>query len=235
LANVCAKIAGVLIRGVLFDWRGTLVRDPDDSWWVRTALARVGRNVDESEVADLVRRLQVASKLRVVTEAQDRADCSADLHRSATMLWYGEADLESEVSEALYGLDREAIAHPLFEDVPETLERIKALGVGVAIVSDIHFDLRPEFAQLGLNRFVDHFILSFEHGLQKPDPRIFTLALDLLGVHASEALMVGDRPSRDGGAVDVGIATVLLPAVSGPLRGLEGVLALIDSSSARSN
>jgi len=48
--------------------------------------------------------------------------------------------LEPEIAEALYGLDREAIAHPMFEDVPETLERIKALGVGTAIVSDIHFD-----------------------------------------------------------------------------------------------
>jgi HAD superfamily hydrolase (TIGR01549 family) len=191
--------------------------------------------VDESEVADLVRRLQAASKLRVVAEAQDRADCSADLHRNAAMLWYEEADLDPEIAETLYDLDREAIAHPMFEDVPETLERIKALGVGVAIVSDIHFDLRPEFAQLGLDRFVDHYILSFEHGVQKPDPRIFTLALELLGVHASEALMVGDRPGRDGGAVDVGIFTLLLPTVSGLLRGLDSVLALIDSASAQSN
>ena len=151
------------------------------------------------------------------------------------MLWYREAELDPEVAEGLYRLDREAIAHPMFEDVPETLERINALGVRMAIVSDIHFDLRPEFAKLGLDRFIDHFVLSFEHGVQKPDPRIFTLALDLLDVHASEVLMVGDRPARDGGAVDVGISTLLLPTVSGRLRGLGGVLALIDSASAQSN
>ena len=85
---------------------------------------------------------------------------------------------------------------------------------------------------MGLDRFVDHFVLSFELGVQKPDPRIFTLALELLGVHASEALMVGDRPARDGGAVEVGISTLLLPTVSGPLRGLDRVLALIGSGSA---
>jgi HAD superfamily hydrolase (TIGR01509 family) len=229
------KIGGVPIRGVLFDWRGTLIRDPDDSWWVRTALARTGRNVDESEVIDLVSRLQVASKLRAVAEAYRRADCSAELHRNAAMLWYGEADLEPEVAEALYGLDREAFAHPMFEDVPTTFERIKALGAGIAIVSDIHFDLRPEFAQLGLDHLVDHFVLSFEHGVQKPDPRIFTIALGLLGVDASEALMVGDRPTRDGGAVDVGISTLLLPTVSGPLRGLDTVLALVELGVAQSD
>jgi len=47
--------------------------------------------------------------------------------------------------------------------------------------------------------------------------------------------MVGDRPGRDGGAVDVGIFTLLLPTVSGLLRGLDSVLALIDSASAQSN
>lgn len=225
--SVYAKMEGVPIRGVLFDWRGTVIRDPDDSWWVRTALDRIGRTVDESEVVDLVRRLQAASKVQAVAEAQGGADCSADLHREATMLWYREADLDSEFAEALYALDREAVAHPLFEDVPESLETINALGVRIAIVSDIHFDLRPEFAQLGLDRFVDHFVLSFEHGVQKPDSRIFTLALDLLDVHASEALMVGDRAARDGGAIDVGISTLLLPTVQGPLRGLDSVLDLI--------
>jgi phosphoglycolate phosphatase-like HAD superfamily hydrolase len=111
----------VPIRGVLFDWRGTLIRDPEDSWWVRTALARVGRNVNESEVVDIVHRLHIASKLRAVVEARAKADCSADLHRNAAMLWFGEADLEPQIAEVLYSLDREPIAHPLFEDVPETL------------------------------------------------------------------------------------------------------------------
>jgi hypothetical protein len=47
--------------------------------------------------------------------------------------------------------------------------------------------------------------------------------------------MVGDRPARDGGAVDVGISTLLLPTESGPLRGLDSVLDLINSRSAQFN
>jgi hypothetical protein len=39
--------------------------------------------------------------------------------------------------------------------------------------------------------------------------------------------MVGDRAARDGGAIDVGISTLLLPTVQGPLRGLDSVLDLI--------
>jgi HAD superfamily hydrolase (TIGR01509 family) len=150
------------------------------------------------------------------------------------MLLFSEAGLDPALAETLYGLDLEPLAHPFYEDVPETLARLKSLGVWVAVVSDIHFDLRPEFALRGLDGLVDDFILSFEHGVQKPDPRIFMLALETLGVQASEALMVGDRPDRDGGAVLAGIPTLLLPAENGSRRGLISVLAFIGTPAASS-
>ena len=55
------------------------------------------------------------------------------------------------------------------------------------------------------------WILSFEHGIQKPDPAIFQVALDELGVSAAQALMAGDRASHDGGAAQLGIDTMILP------------------------
>jgi HAD superfamily hydrolase (TIGR01509 family) len=221
--------AGVPTKGVLFDWRGTLVNDPDDAWWVRTALGRIERGTDDAGVTEIVDRLCEARELPSVVSAQAAADCAAEQHRAATMLWFSEANLDSTLAEALYALDLEAVAHPFYEDVPETLQQLKTLGIKVAIVSDIHFDLRPEFELLGLAGLVNAYILSFEHGVQKPDPRIFMLALEQLGLSASDALMVGDRPERDGGAVNAGIRTLLLPQESGPRRGLRSVVALVEA------
>ena len=92
------------------------------------------------------------------------------------MLWFSEANLDAALAEVLYALDLDPVAHPYFEDVPETLQQLKRLGVKVAVVSDIHFDLRPEFALIGIDGLVDAYLLSFEHGVQKPDPRIFMLS-----------------------------------------------------------
>ncbi|HZC99552.1 MAG TPA: hypothetical protein VFA46_04985 [Actinomycetes bacterium] len=56
------------------------------------------------------------------------------------------------------------------------LAALRVPGVRVALVSDIHFDLRADLAEHGVAEFVDAWVLSFEHGFQKPDPRMFTLA-----------------------------------------------------------
>jgi FMN phosphatase YigB (HAD superfamily) len=72
-------------------------------------------------------------------------------------------------------------------------------------------------------------VLSFEHRFQKPDPRMFQLALDALRVEAGDALMVGDWAPNDGGAVSIGISTLILPRPTelGP-RGLDVVLRLLE-------
>nr|WP_275041558.1 HAD hydrolase-like protein [Nocardiopsis chromatogenes] len=53
--------------------------------------------------------------------------------------------------------------------------------------------------------------MSCEHGAEKPDPRLFEAAPGMVDAHPDEALMVGDRHTRDGGAAASGITTLILP------------------------
>lgn len=114
-----------------------------------------------------------------------------------------------------------------YPDAPEVLRELKARGCRIAVVSDIHYDLRPHFKHHGLDGFIDAWALSYEHGWVKPEPEAFLTALRMLALGAGEALMVGDRDSRDGGAAAVGIPTLLLPPVANfSPRGLDLVLRL---------
>jgi HAD superfamily hydrolase (TIGR01493 family) len=215
-------------RAVLFDWRGTLAHCPEDAWWVGRALQAIGRPVDPEVVEAAVAGLRAAAELPEVVAAERYEDCSAALHHSVTMRRLERAGLDDELAEALYRLEFDPTSHPLFPDVPEVLAAIRARGVRIALVSDIHFDLRADLAAHRIAELVDVYVLSFEHGFQKPDPRMFTLALDAVGAEPGEALMVGDRASHDGGAVAAGIATLLLPTPNelAP-RGLAVVLRLL--------
>jgi HAD superfamily hydrolase (TIGR01493 family) len=215
-------------RAVILDWRGILVHSPPLEWWVTQAFALIGRPVDVTLIERAVAGLSAAADLPDVIEAERTEDCSVEQNRAASMLRFQRAGLDEELAQALYRLDLEPSSHPLYPDVPKVLEEIRELDARIAVVSDIHFDLRLELASNGVGDLVDAYVLSFEHGFQKPDPRMFTTALDILGFEPGEALMVGDRATHDGGAASVGIDSLILPppADFGP-RGLDVVLSML--------
>ena len=218
-----------MIRGVLLDWRGTLVRDPDPEWWVQSALRRLQREPDPELVREVVAQLGITEQLPAVQAARQTADCSARQHRDSTLLWFSAAGLDPALADCLYDLDFDSSAHPYYDDVAPALAAMKALGASVIVVSDIHFDLRLEVREKGLIDLIDDFVLSFEHGVQKPDPKMFELALRRLALDAGAALMVGDQ-LKDAGALAVGIPTLLLPVEPGSTRGLDRVVSLIEGS-----
>jgi len=215
------------MKAVLFDWRGTLVVDPPKGWWVERALSRLGRNTSTVEIERLVRKLDDAYLHPEVQAGLPTEDCDAQVHREVNLRWFEIAGLDETLALELYELDFDPECHPFYPDVPQVLDALHSAGLGVAVVSDIHFDLRPEFAAADLDRYIDVFVLSFEHGFQKPNARMFQAALDHLDVAPSAALMVGDRSSHDGGAASVGITTLIFPPLEVFLdRGLRSVLDL---------
>ncbi len=124
------------------------------------------------------------------------------------------AGVDCALAEAMYEALCDAADNVFAVDVEPTLAALKAAGVKVAIVSDIHVDIRPSFVKAGPDAHVDDFVLSFERGACKPDPAVFRMALDRLGVQPHETPMVGDRSAHDGAAVEAGIATWLVPPLT---------------------
>jgi HAD superfamily hydrolase (TIGR01549 family) len=216
-------------EAVLFDWSGTLVHDPLPADRLRRALELANREPTTEAFDAMLLRLEHAAGLPDVADALRDEDTSAARHRAANMLWFDRAGLDAEVAEALYRFDDEVAHRPLYPDAAETLATLKEREIKVAVVSDIHLDIRLHLESQGVGGNIDVYVLSFEHGCQKPDPRMFLIALDLLGVRAERTLMVGDRRSHDGASVDVGVAAFILPPPP-PLpvaRGLDVVTRMV--------
>ena len=105
--------------------------------------------------------------------------------------------------------------HCLWEDVPEgvrpSLERFRAAGLRLAVVSNSNGTLRRLLDRLGLTPAFDVILDSAVEGVEKPDPRFFHLALGRLGEAAGTALHVGDIYHVDVvGARAAGIRPVLV-------------------------
>ncbi|MFF4586175.1 HAD family hydrolase [Streptomyces sp. NPDC001388] len=218
------------MTAVLFDFSGTLFRVETAESWLRAVLAGAGLTLPEAEVSATARALERAGALpggaapvRVPDEMAGVwrvRDQSAASHRAAFTGMSRQVPLpDPGLHDALYDRHMTPAAWAPYPDAREVLSGLRDLGVRVGVVSNIGWDLRPVFREHGLDRFVDVYVLSYEHGVQKPDPRLFAVACEALAVDPRAALMVGDDRRADGGAAALGCGVHFvdhLPAAARP-------------------
>jgi putative hydrolase of the HAD superfamily len=99
----------------------------------------------------------------------------------------------------------------MYDDVPEVLQAIAASGLRIGLISNSHRCLASFQSHFELQGLISAAVSSSQHGYLKPHPSIFLAALQLLGVPAGEALMVGDSVGQDiEGARRAGMRAVLV-------------------------
>ena len=98
-------------------------------------------------------------------------------------------------------------------ETPAALERLRAAGVRLGVVSNSDGRVAEALAAAGLAHLFEVIVDSHVAGVEKPDPRIFRIALEALGVDPSEALYVGDLYEVDViGARAAGLSAALVGA-----------------------
>jgi putative hydrolase of the HAD superfamily len=94
------------------------------------------------------------------------------------------------------------------EEMWQLAATARATGIRTAVLSN---GIREVLARLDVDRpLANHFdivVISYEVGCVKPDPRIYLITLDRLGVAPANALFVDDRAENIDGARRLGIDT----------------------------
>jgi putative hydrolase of the HAD superfamily len=116
--------------------------------------------------------------------------------------------------------------HDAFPAYPviEVARQARAAGIRTAVLSNsLGREPYDPYAGFDLPGAFDVVVLSEEQGLRKPDPAIFHLTLDKLGVPAEDCLFVDDSEENLAAAAVLGITPVLgldEKVVAGRLREL---------------
>ncbi len=161
-----------------------------------------------------------------------------DRYREDDTFWTNE-DEASQVWVGMYALlcrklgieeDAEAIARRVYEefgdpgrwrpygDVLPAMERLRAGGLKLGIISNWDSRLSGLIEGLGIAPYLETVVSSAEVGLHKPDPRIFELACSRLGLPPHACAHVGDHHYADViGADAVGMRAVLIDRLGGPV------------------
>jgi len=171
--------------------------------------ARHGITVDASRFD-----AAVAAASAILDEARDHIYEAALFHRYTAAIitgMGGEGPHVEACAKEIY--DEWAACHhfELYDDVPATLRQIAARGVRIGLISNSHRCLASFQSHFELEGLITAGVSSSEHGYMKPHPSIFNAALQLVGVAASDAVMVGDSLTHDiAGAIQTGMRGVLV-------------------------
>jgi putative hydrolase of the HAD superfamily len=188
-------------RAVLFDLYNTLVSIRTDEHQPRVweSLALFLRYRGLPARAGALRRGYLAGvrrAQRASAEAHPEIDVAAIFGALVGEMGHDEDDgLDAEAARLFRVLSIVRIG--LFPDTLATLEALRG-RFRLGLVSDAQrVWLEPEMRMLGLEGAFDTMVVSVDHGYRKPDPRLFHLALERLGVAPSEAVYVGDMAALD--------------------------------------
>lgn len=189
-----------------------LTLDLDDTLWpVLPALERADQAVDawlQQYHPDVARAWPIAAMRELRARvAADRLDLAHDFttQRQLTLQHaFDSCGIDAapiDVLWEIYFAARNEVE--LYPDSLPALQRITARWP-VASLTNGNADLE----RIGIHSHFVHHVSARDHGMAKPDPRIFQAAADLLGVRPEQILHVGDDPHMDvAGARDAGLHT----------------------------
>jgi putative hydrolase of the HAD superfamily len=185
----------VTAAAVVFDLWDTLVRfDPVKSREFSDFVAvRLGRDPDEFE--------PVWMEGRPIRDTGPMADYLRSLQA-------GE-DVIREVLESRHEWARSALVPE--PGVVQTLAELRRRGLKVGLLSVCSDDVPAVWADTRLHGLFDAEVFSCDVGMRKPDPRIYELTCERLGVEPADAIFVGDGANDElAGAERAGLRAVLI-------------------------
>ncbi|HET6763700.1 MAG TPA: HAD-IA family hydrolase [Longimicrobiaceae bacterium] len=180
------------IRAILFDAGNTLVWLDHD--FILSALAEVG--VATTSAALLEAEYEAKRGIdRRIREGRGGTDESRARRYFAEVLrgvGLQEAHFPA-VAEVLEARHAERnLWRAVREHTAETLEELRRRGYRLGVVSNADGRVDALLTEVGLRDYFDVVVDSGVEGVEKPDPRIFRIACERMGVAPQEAAYVGD-------------------------------------------
>lgn len=208
-----------LVRGVVFDFEGTLAYRTAPLDRLMEQGARNAEAFMRSQGMDLPQDfwqyIVEARRFAAAKSEEEQEEHNANDTLSFLLQFYGypagqvAPEIVEEAVDIFY--EPELVAWQLHRHATESLAVLRNAGYRLGIVENHSYDriFQRTIDHLGLRRFVDLLLSSASVEYRKPDPAIFDIVLKQWDVLPYELVVVGDSPAHDiAGAVEVGAMAV---------------------------
>lgn len=190
---------------VIFDLFGTLVRSPSNQGYL-VGLKRMAStlSVPHDEFAQLWFDTARERNIGTIPTIEGNIKCICD--KMGVRVGNAEIRLATRIR-----VDFVARVMQPRPDAIEVLSQLKSQGFKIGLISNCSPDAPVIWQDTPLAPFFDVTVFSSSAGMRKPDPRIYLLATEQLGVQPEDCLYVGDGASQElSGAAKVGMSPVLI-------------------------
>lgn len=202
------------ITTILFDAGGTLVHL--DYFFLHKELRQAGIRVTRRAVRRAEYAAKIAVDRRVLGSARDTDETRRQPYFAALL-----DQLGADTPTAAQLLQRFDAAHAqanlwrvMLPSTPRILRELRDRGLTLGVVSNADGRIAAILRQCGIEQFFQVMIDSHLVGVEKPDPRIFHLALARAQARPAQAIFIGDIYGVDVlGAERAGIRPLLLDAL----------------------
>jgi putative hydrolase of the HAD superfamily len=123
----------------------------------------------------------------------------------------GVEDEDHKLATALYERFTKHESYRLFPDALPTLKALKQADLTLGVISNFEEWLEEMLTAWEVAPLFDFLVISGKEGIEKPEPRIFEIALEKAGTRPEESVYVGDHPRIDIEAAEsLGMTGVLI-------------------------
>ena len=183
-----------MIKALIFDYGGTL--DTGGNHWEHVlwhAYQRCGVPVSEQLFRDAYVHTErlLGSKNIIQPDFTFRQTLEAKITLQMQFLELRDNSYVPALFEDVYALTQQHTAHSV-----EVLTRLKSRYV-LMLVSNFYGNLPVVLREFGFDGLFLKVVESAAVGIRKPDPRIFQLAIESLGLCPDEVAVIGDSIKND--------------------------------------
>lgn len=181
-----------MIKGFIFDYGGTL--DTGGQHWGKViwhAYERQQVPVSEADFRDAYVHAERTLGKNPIIKPDFTFKRTLEEKIRIELEFLGKEEYQQSIVDDLYARTMAETAKSR-EVLLELKQRYR-----MVLVSNFYGNIATVLKEFGLDGIFEHIIESAVVGVRKPDPKIFALGVDALGVEPNETVVVGDSMDKD--------------------------------------
>lgn len=202
------------IKGVLLDSGYVLIYPTQaNNWFVSPNMTKILNITDENELNKIKNITQgaqfILDRHALVLDKDAEIACFEDYYTYILNEYNSSLDIPTLAYELAVDLTTNPLKYAFFEDSKPVISELSK-QFKIALVSDAWPSMRMIYDYNDMTKYFDCMVISSELGILKPNPIMYTTALEKLNLKPEECVFLDDNISNCIGAKKLGITPILV-------------------------